>query len=265
MPSKLTEVTDKTLKEVISLEVILPSTYQEHFENHAKIMQLDIDYETTLEKETHNKLEEAHALMDKTTCSLDSLYQSTQNAQDAIREKDDTKLSSVVKEIETLKSSLTDLKKQLHTDSLTKLYNRKWLSENLVHEGEFIRNGVFIFIDIDKFKSINDTYGHIIGDKVLQYISAFLKTSLKETDIVRYAGDEFIVISKHSQMQQCFTNIKKLQEDLLSKRLKATNGEPLYLSFSFGITKFEIGSNFRDTLEIADSLMYENKKAKEKN
>jgi len=262
MPNKLIQITDKTLKEVINAEVILPSTYKEHFENYAREMNLDIDYEVLVEKEAQRRLNEADVIMEKTYCNLDNLQKTTLDAQEAIESQDLDKLAVVTKEIQGLKNAIGDLQQQLHTDSLTKVYNRKWMGENLIHDGEFFYNGVLMFIDLDNFKIINNDHGHIIGDKVLQYLSAFLRSSLKGMDIIRYAGDEFIIISKQDQMQICYTQIKQLQEDLLSKKLKATNGEPLYLSFSFGITKFEIGSNFRDVLEIADSLMYENKKNK---
>ncbi len=262
MSNKLTELTDRVLKDVIKNEVILPSTYKEHFDNHAREMQIDVNYEDLVEKAAQNRLDEANDIMEKTSCSLDNLQRTTNDAQEAIRNQDMDKLALVTKEIEGLKSALSSLKTQLHTDTLTHIFNRKWLHENLLHDGDFIHSGILVFIDLDKFKPINDKHGHVIGDKVLQYLANFLKMNLKGMDVIRYAGDEFIVISKEAQMEECFMKLKNLQEELLNKKLKAANGELLYLSFSFGLTRFEVGANFRDTLEIADSLMYENKKHK---
>jgi len=262
MSNKLTELTDRVLKEVIKNEVILPSTYREHFDNHAKKMNIDLNYEKILEEETEKRLEEAHDLMEKTHCGLDELEKTTISAQTAIKENDADKLALVMEEIEGLKSSIADLKGQLHTDTLTKLHNRKWMIEHVLSNGDFINEGILVFIDLDKFKPINDLHGHVIGDKVLQYLASFLKSHIRDMDIVRYAGDEFIVISNKYQMEGCYLKMKKIQEDLLSKKIKASNGELLHLSFSFGLTRFEKGSNFRDVLEIADSLMFENKKQK---
>jgi len=262
MSNKLTELTDRVLKEVIKNEVILPSTYKEHFDNHAREMQIDVDYEEIVEKTTQKRLNEANELMEKTHCNLDELEKTTQTAQEAIQNQDLDKLALVTKEIAGLKSALGDLKSQLHTDTLTKIHNRKWLMENLLDDGAFTNAGILVFIDLDKFKPINDVHGHVIGDKVLQYLASFLKSNLKDLDVIRYAGDEFIAISNKHQMEECYMKIKQLQEDLLSKKLKASNGELLYLAFSFGLTRFEEGSSFRDVLEIADSLMYENKKQK---
>jgi len=262
MSNKLTEITDRVLKEVIKNEVILPSTYKEHFENHAREMQIDLDYEEMVDKTTQKRLDEANKIMEKTHCNLDNLEKTTQSAEEAIKDKDLDKLALVTKEIAGLKSALGSLKSQLHTDTLTKIYNRKWMMEHLLNNGEFKNEGILIFIDLDKFKPINDIHGHVIGDKVLQYLASFLKSNLKDMDVIRYAGDEFIAISTHLNMEESFIKMKKIQEDLLSKKLKASNGELLYLAFSFGLTRFEKGSSFRDVLEIADSLMYENKKQK---
>ena len=262
MSNKLTEITDRVLKEVIKNEVILPSTYKEHFENHAKEMQIDLDYEEMVDKATQKRLNDANEIMEKTCCNLDNLEKTTQTAQDAIKDNDLDKLSLVVKEIAGLKSALGSLKSQLHTDTLTKIYNRKWMMEHILDNGNFNDNGILVFIDLDKFKPINDTHGHVIGDKVLQYLASFLKSSLKDMDIIRYAGDEFIAISNNNNMEESFKKMKIIQEDLLCKKLKASNGELLYLAFSFGLTRFEKGSSFRDVLEIADSLMYDNKKQK---
>jgi len=262
MADNLTELTDRVLKEVIKNQVILPSTYKEHFENHARDMKIDLNYEEIVSQETQDKLNEANELMHETSCNLGTLEETTQQAKEAIQSQDLQKLALVVKEIENLKSSVGELKLQLHTDTLTKVHNRKWLVENLLNDGKFIEEGILAFIDLDKFKIINDVHGHVVGDKVLQYLASFLKSNLKEMDIVRYAGDEFIIISKGLKMEKCFMQLKELQEDLLGKKLKASNGELLYLAFSYGLTRFDVGSDFRDTLEIADSLMYENKKSK---
>lgn len=262
MSNKLTELTDRVLKEVIKNEVILPSTYKEHFENNAREMQIDLDYEKMIDESAQSRLDEANEMAEKTYCNLENLQRTTQDAQEAIQNQDLNKLAQVSSEINKLKEEMNTIKAQLFTDSLTNVHNRKWLSENILYDNDFIDQGIFVFIDLDNFKPINDSHGHVIGDKVLQYLATFLKTSLQEMEVIRYAGDEFIIISKQDHMEEVYMKFKRLQEDLLSKKLKASNGELLYLSFSFGVTRFEVGSNFREVLEMADSLMYENKRQK---
>lgn len=262
MSNKLTELTDRVLKEVIKNEVILPSTYKEHFENNAREMQIDLDYEKMIDESAQSRLDEANEIAEKTYCNLETLQKTTQDAHEAIENQDLDKLAQVSSEINKLREEMDTIKTQLYTDTLTSVHNRKWLSENILHDNDFIDQGIFVFIDLDNFKPINDNHGHVIGDKVLQYLAGFLKASLKEMEVIRYAGDEFIVISKHDHMEEIYMKFKRLQEELLSKKLKASNGELLYLSFSFGVTRFEVGSNFREVLEMADSLMYENKRQK---
>jgi len=264
MSNILTKITDLVLKDVIKNEVVLPSTYKEHFDNHARAMNVDLDYEDMVSKVTQDRLSQADEMVDKTHCTLDNLEKTTQIAQEAIEEKNLDKLDLVMQEIKSLQSSISDLQGELHTDTLTKLYNRKWMMQHIITpSGEFSHEGILIFIDLDKFKSINTIHGYVIGDKVLQYLATYLKSTLKGMDVIRYAGDEFIVINKGKNLQDAFKLMKTTQENLLSKKIKASNGELLYLAFSFGLTRFEPNSNFRDVLEIADSLMHENKKNKD--
>ncbi len=262
MSNKLIELTDRVLKEVIKNEVILPSTYKEHFENNAREMQIDLDYESMINESAQMRLNEANEVAHKAYCNLENLHKTAQDAHEAIQNQDLDKLSIVTSEIKKLKTEVDEIKSQLYTDTLTNTHNRKWLAENLIHDGDFIYDGILIFIDLDKFKSINDHHGHVIGDKVLQYMATFFKVNLNEMDVIRYAGDEFVIVSHTEQMEEVYMKFKKLQEELLSKKLKASNGELLYLAFSFGIARFNAGSNFREVLEMADNLMYENKKHK---
>ncbi len=263
MKNKLTELTDRTLKDIIKNEVILPSTYKERFDFHANEMKMTIDYETFAREAADEIINSANDVMEKTSCNLDDLERTAKNAQEAIVAKDEARLALITKEIIELKSSVNSLRDQLHTDTLTRVHNRKWLYEHLLHEEAFKYDGTLAFISVDHFKAINDKHGHVIGDKVLQYLAGFLKKSLKGMDIVRYAGEQFIIISRGEKLGDCFNKMRSLQEDLLNKKLKSANGELLYLDFSFGLTRFNIGSGFRDVLEIADTLMHENKRHKE--
>ncbi len=208
------------------------------------------------------QLDEAKKVNEKAFCSLETLKNTTEIAHKAIQDQDLDRLAQVSTEISKLKEDMETIKSQLYTDTLTSARNRKWLSEHILHENEFIDHGVFVFVDLDQFRPINKNHGTVIGDKVLQYLATFLKTNLQEMEVIRYAGDEFIIISKHDHMEEIYMKFKKLQEELLNKKLKASNGELLYLSFSFGVTRFEKGSSFREILEMADNLMHENKRQK---
>ncbi len=150
------------------------------------------------------------------------------------------------------------LQENLYIDELTNIYNRRWLYEKYLDSEKFKKEGTFAFVDIDKFKSVNDNYGHLTGDKVLSMIGSLLK-KVEDTFAIRFAGDEFILVSENHNKNK----LTKLLE-VIRKNLKATNlkheNKTFNITFSFGVAGFESGDNFRKIFKEADSLMYENKK-----
>ena len=88
------------------------------------------------------------------------------------------------------------LKHELYHDDLTSVYNKKYFTNYIISsDGKLQRDGTMVFIDLNKFKQINDTYGHTIGDNALEVFSSFLSSNLRENDkIIRYAGDEFVIL-----------------------------------------------------------------------
>lgn len=147
-------------------------------------------------------------------------------------------------------------------DSLTGLYNR-----SLIDYGHFDKRlslskkiGMFL-IDVDKFKNINDTYGHIHGDTILKDISSILKNSIRNSDIaIRYGGDEFLLIAAIRKK----SDLKIIEEKIISAlneyNLKLNqNYIPVSLSIGYDIYDFKI--ELKDFIEKIDKKMYE-KKAK---
>ena len=151
------------------------------------------------------------------------------------------------------------LQKELYLDSLTLLYNRKWLFEKFLKDELFTNNGVFAFIDIDKFKTINDNHGHSTGDKVLQVIARVLK-KIPHTIALRYAGDEFIILSTTLTMQKLEKLLLTVQKNIQDTELK-TQDKTFSTNFSFGITDFKENNSFKSIYQKADKRMYEHKKA----
>ncbi len=89
--------------------------------------------------------------------------------------------------------NITSLNKEIYTDELTKAYNRKYL--NTIVHSLLNKRKCFIIIDIDDFKKINDTYGHLSGDIVLQILSETISENLRKNDIfIRWGGEEFLII-----------------------------------------------------------------------
>jgi len=148
-------------------------------------------------------------------------------------------------------------------DPLTGLYNRRVLERlDQKLKKKNVYNALF-FIDIDKFKQINDIYGHDIGDKVLNFVAKCIENSIrKDNDVaLRYAGDEFVVVlhSIGSSKEEALKKTEEIAERILSEVKKGQAGLP-YVSISIGIKVFK-NIKIRQALTIADKTMYEAKEA----
>ncbi|MBI5946096.1 MAG: GGDEF domain-containing protein [Chloroflexi bacterium] len=139
-----------------------------------------------------------------------------------------------------------------HTDMLTGINNRRMLNElmdTLIHQQKPFS---IVLTDIDNFKKINDTQGHIAGDQVLASFGQELQKNVRENDIVgRWGGDEFIVICP---------SLSEGQTHQLILRLKNKFTEIDCASFSFGIAVFKHGDTPELLIKRADSSLYEQKK-----
>lgn len=158
---------------------------------------------------------------------------------------------------------ILDLENASVTDSLTGLYNRRYLS-HLDHAGSDKQFSV-MFIDIDDFKEVNDSFGHDFGDLLLLQISKRLKQDVRKTDIlVRYGGDEFVI---------CFQHLVDNQDiDFVANKIKKSIDEPftidghiIHISASIGISSTHgTASTLKELISNADLAMYDNKQNEKK-
>lgn len=149
-------------------------------------------------------------------------------------------------------------------DILTSLPNRTRLQQEfLFAKASAKRNNSkvgLLFIDLNDFKPINDTYGHTYGDEVLQVIADRMKNCIREMDIVsRIGGDEFIVLVTNIEtLDACRILLEKLK-DTIAKPINI-NGTPLQVSASIGMAKYpEQGDNLDDLIQVSDISMYADK------
>jgi len=168
-------------------------------------------------------------------------------------------VQKIVKRQEKLQNSeMEKLVKEVYTDTLTKTYTRKWIAENLLDKnGEFSEEGIMCVVDLNKFKKINDTHGHIVGDDVLVYIANQLRT-LGE-DVVRFGGDEFIVISRNIATRNFTRRMSELQYKVCNKDFRISENDSIKIGFAFGIENFYTGDKFDEVLDRADKKMYKDK------
>jgi len=156
------------------------------------------------------------------------------------------------------------LKKALQEDELTQINNRKYLDFQLVQaKNEFDAFGQgfsILFIDIDQFKSINDTYGHNVGDEILKIIAQTLQSNIRPKDMIgRWGGEEFIVIVKNNSLKtlnRVAERLRRLSEHSAYKSVKHT----ISVTVSIGGTVYKKGESIKSLIARADKYMYEAKK-----
>lgn len=170
------------------------------------------------------------------------------------------------------------LKLDFYIDELTKMKNKRYLKEKIE---KYYSHYDLVIADIDYFKKINDTYGHLTGDHILRYFSKALLTELriKPTHLVRYGGEEFILFydkNKYNE-DQIFDSIDEFRDDLSKKQIQLEvdliEGEAknkfkdsmptINITSSFGLCCSDT-ENLEEKIAIADNNLYIAKKDRNK-
>ncbi|KDR96332.1 diguanylate cyclase (GGDEF) domain-containing protein [Peptoclostridium litorale DSM 5388] len=141
------------------------------------------------------------------------------------------------------------LKKMAITDALTGIYNRRHFMEKLENEKT---EGAFAIIDIDHFKNINDTFGHVEGDKVLVGFANKLKNSFSNDLVCRYGGEEFALFMDIYDLEMAFKRIEEFRKNI------AEDKSGINFTFSAGVAKYR-RKNLSECIVEADRRLYEAK------
>jgi diguanylate cyclase (GGDEF)-like protein len=177
--------------------------------------------------------------------------------------------------VETIQSNFVKIEELYHQveelslrDSLTGLYNRRFLYNNI---NELLQLAVrqqsplsFVLIDIDDFKPVNDTYGHLAGDYILKDMSNHLKGFFRKSDfVIRYGGEEFLIVMFNSDQLQAEQTLENLRSSINSRVLRYMNTY-LHITVSVGIASCKFDSSFNAVnleklIAEADAAMYESK------
>lgn len=173
------------------------------------------------------------------------------------------KLNSVQGESDQLRERLQDERNQAMIDPLTGIPNRLAYNERLEQEfARWRRYGSPLTVavwDVDKFKSVNDTYGHQAGDKVLTVIARLLHKQIRETDFVaRFGGEEFVLLLPETGLEAATVAAEHLR-----KSVEATEfhfrGKRVPITISCGMSEFQQGDTPEQVFERADQALYEAK------
>ncbi len=157
------------------------------------------------------------------------------------------------------------LEDQAQRDPLTDVYNRRYLSAALEPAIARASNGgtsvAVVFVDIDHFKTINDTYGHAIGDQALRQVAALLKKLVRDGDMVaRWGGDEFVLVLPCADRQKAIGRIQAMHRQAAALDVLANDNTPVPISLSIGVAFGpQHGKDAVTLRRVADQAMYEAK------
>lgn len=176
-----------------------------------------------------------------------------------------------ITERKVLERSLMEANKRLeelsNRDGLTNLYNRRYIDKVL--EMEFLRSKRYrmplscLMIDIDHFKNINDTYGHVFGDMVLVHLSDMLIDMSRSCDVVaRYGGEEFIIMLPETDTKGAADFAERLRTAVSKQGIEcAEKSASVNLNISIGVSSYtKRVENFREMVNCADRALYEAKR-----
>ena len=197
---------------------------------------------------------------------LDELTAATRNVQAAtLRSREETLRTQ--QEVQAAEQKVRDLQQQLERvsakvreDQLTGALNRRGLEEEFERSASASERRSepmsIALLDIDNFKSLNDTHGHQAGDGALVHLARVIKASIRPTDIVcRYGGEEFVILLPGTGLQDSVMVISRLQREL-TKRFFLHDNQRLLITFSAGVAERRTGESRDDSIGRADSAMY---------
>ena len=169
------------------------------------------------------------------------------------------------KQVKSLEDKINDLRKENYKDELTDINNRKFLKEvldKIISRDDIKKDNIaFCFLDIDDFKYINDTYGHLVGDKILSMVAKTLKNNVRHADkAFRWGGDEFALILFDIKNDEKLKKLLKRLQSLINGSFINHKQNELSVTMSFGAAKLKKDDTLKSLTKKADKNMYESKK-----
>lgn len=162
------------------------------------------------------------------------------------------------KRIRQIQKSRDEYKGMAYKDTLTGAYSKAFIevwNESIRTDAQFY---TLVVVDLDRFKSVNDEYGHLKGDEALLSVAKVIQEATRLGDyIIRFGGDEFLILFKNIKEKQAYDIMKRIE-----KNVKKQNQLEFDINISYGISIINAHDNFEDQFHLADQRMYSNKKQK---
>lgn len=161
------------------------------------------------------------------------------------------------------KKKQSELMYQVRVEPTTGLYSRRMLMDKIRNKCKYFMNEDAMYLamlDIDNFKSINDTYGHLCGDEVLKEIGKIISANIKNiADGFRYGGEEFVIIFEGNTMEAAVNVLENIRMEFESVRFRFLKEKQV--TVSCGIAEYELGMTPEEWFGMADNSLYEAKHA----
>lgn len=178
-----------------------------------------------------------------------------------------TRLTNATEEVELLRKELENARREASTDPLTGLLNRRAFTTvltNAIAKAQAEEQPLCLLIlDIDHFKGINDTYGHLVGDKVLRFVARLLTQVVKGQDtLCRFGGEEFAILLPNTSLQGAIRVAETIRGRLDGSHLRLADGRQALgeLTASIGVACYRKGESVDQFIHRADEALYEAKR-----
>ncbi len=175
----------------------------------------------------------------------------------------ESQLSCMMDEMQTLRKQLEQVREESLTDALTSLSNRKAFDQLLAKQiqlnTELNIPFCLVIADIDYFKKFNDSYGHLVGDKVPKYVAKTIKSCVKGKDVAaRFGGEEFVLILPETEMAGAVTVAEHVRVAISKSALIDHNKNINYgkITISLGVSSYQPGDEPADLIKRADQALY---------
>lgn len=258
MKTKLKEITDSTVCELLGNEIILPSNYFQCFDKHAKTIDVNLEDESFEKELSELILDEFNSIntyVNDAITKIDCAVELTADAQKAIKNENTLLLKNLYKQIGQLKDELESITDNVYKDYLTKVYNKKWIYHKYLNkETKFKKDAIIILIDVADYEYIAQTYNQLISNNLLIYIAKYLSTKLKDEnlnfDVARYLKNRFIVTLEENDLVQIETIMSTISSVLYGTTLKSNSGVMIKPTFDYSIMKVKKEESFHEVLDL---------------
>lgn len=259
MKQQLKKITDLTINELLNNDIILPSTYFDKFNYHAKELEVNLDDENFNKEIKNIILKDFNTIenyMNLIISSAINLQENTKNASNAILNKDSDSLGDIYKKMLDLENEIRNLNGKLFLDDITNTYNKKWLyNKFLDSNASFQQNGICVLVDVIDYIYIQKEYGELLSNNLLIFATKFIKQKLKDEDfdfeIVRYNENKFLIFMKSDKENKndIISSILNLEQLLSNTTLKSNSGLFIKAKYKFKINLFKINQDSKEVFE----------------